>query len=662
LTIVLFLLFQFHSDAITSFACSKDGALVATGQMGHRPTVAVWDTRTCTTRFVVPEVQLNAVSCVAFSADKELLAVVNLDRDHTITVYDWKANVAVSKFYGGSNHILGVFFTAPETSREEGVAPGPGLVSYGVKELKIWKGVATRFPTSVRPKIGEQGSLQTFLCGELFLGRPVIGTSDGFLYQFGDTALIKTVKGHSGPLTAMDVNASKKWLVSGGKDGTVRVWSADLACIKEFVVDSLLETVNPSVRSVAFNALGTHIVIGTRAAEIFDVAVTNGAKVGDKSLVEGHGIRQLWGLASHPIKEECITTGDDATLRIWDCRNYVQKRALKMDTASRAVAYSADGKLIAVGFGSGKRVKGKLAPKEGAFSILRAADMKVMHEGKDSNSAIRVVKFSPDGKTFVVASDDNNIYTYNVKDEYSRRSTIKSHQAPVLFVDFSSESNYIVSVDSSRTVCFTEVNSGVTIPTPEALRDEKWVTATSPYSWAVKGFWASQAPGVVPLTVQKSWGGLLVAAGNNAGGVTVAHNPYPRKAGFLHSSGHAGRISSLAWVAGDGALLSIGTKDHALLQWKCLYDNTRESGNEGGRSCEESEMEIDGGHELTQTALRVSGVAANAVPLDGAGSIEQKTPEESLANWYSMICAPSTIHDDDQAVPDAKFELEVKCV
>lgn len=302
---------QFHSDAISSFACSRDGTLVATGQLGHRPTLAVWDSRTCITKFVAPELQLNAVCCVAFSADNSYIAVVNMDREHTITVYDWKANVAVSKFYGGGNHILGVFFTEPSSD----AAAGVGLVSYGVKELRFWKGVTTRFATCMRPKIGEQGFLQTFLCGEILVGKPVIGTTDGFLYVFNETSLLKTVKGHTGPLTAMDVNVSKKWLVTGGKDGTVRVWSEDLSCIKEFVLDSILDTVNPSVRSVAFNQLGTHIIIGTRAAEIFELSVTNGAKVGDRSLVEGHGVRQLWGLASHPTKEECLTTGDDATLR-----------------------------------------------------------------------------------------------------------------------------------------------------------------------------------------------------------------------------------------------------------------------------------------------------------------------------------------------------------
>lgn len=277
--------------------------------------MAIWDSRTCTTRFVAPEVQLNAVSCVAFSADKEFLAIVNLDKDHTVTVYDWKANLAVNKFYGGTNHILGIFFTENEVRDGEDPANKLGLVTYGVKELKFWKGVTTRFPTSTRPKIGEQGVLQSFLCGEQFVGKPVIGTADGFLYVFGDGALVNSVKGHSGPLTAMDVSSLKKWLVSGGKDGTVRVWSADMSCIKEFVLDSLLESINPSVRSVAFNAQGTHLVIGTRASEIFELSIVSGTKTRDKSLVEGHGIRQLWGLASHPTKEECVTTGDDSTLR-----------------------------------------------------------------------------------------------------------------------------------------------------------------------------------------------------------------------------------------------------------------------------------------------------------------------------------------------------------
>jgi WD40 repeat protein len=285
--------------------------------MGHTPRVAIWEAQTCKTRFVVPELQLHSVAALAFSNNNELLAVVNNDKDHTISVYDWKANVAVCKCYAGGHHVLGVVFWDRDAEGSElgpGVS-GPGLVSFGVQEIRFWRGVGTRFPTSLRPRLGEKGLLQGYLCGQIFAGRPVIGTSDGFLYVFNDTELVNTAKGHAAALTAMDVCAAKKWLVTGGKDGSVRVWTADMSCIKEFVLDSLLESMNPAVRSVAFNAAGTNLVVGTRGAEIFELSVASGAKVGERCLVEGHGMRQLWGLSSHPTREECVTTGDDATLR-----------------------------------------------------------------------------------------------------------------------------------------------------------------------------------------------------------------------------------------------------------------------------------------------------------------------------------------------------------
>lgn len=354
-----------------------------------------------------------------------------------------------------------------------------------------------------------------------------------------------------------------------------------------------------------------------------------------------------------------------------------------MDTASRAICFSPDGKLIAIGFGSGKRVKGKLPPKEGAFAIMRSNDFKIIHEGKDTNSAIRVIKFSPDLKTLAIGSDDNNLYLYNIKEEYSRRCTISSHLSPVLYADFSVDGLYVVSVDLAKIVHFHDVKSGVQIAKPESLKNEKWATITHPYLWAVKGFWQSLPKNVVPTAIQRSWGGLLLAAGSNAGNITIGHNPYPKRSGFLQCSGHAGHISSVAWLAGDGALMSIGSRDHTLMQWKCIYDGTRESGDEGGRSCEDSDIEIDGGHELSSintnwmvrstarkqattapsTQTSSSTVAgAIAVVADQSAATESKSSnaETETGNWLSMICAPSNLPKDDQSLPSDRFLIDVR--
>ena len=139
-----------------------------------------------------------------------------------------------------------------------------------------------------------------------------------------------------------------------------------------------------------------------------------------------------------------------------------------------------------VGFGSGKRTKGQLSPKEGSFVVLRSGDLKVMHEGKDASGFITVVKFSPDMRVLAVGSDDNYIYLYDVKELYARRVTIKTHATSITALDFSSNSAYLMSADASKRVYYTDVSNGVQIQSSSTLRDEKWATSTTPFVWPIK--------------------------------------------------------------------------------------------------------------------------------------------------------------------------------
>ena len=89
-----------------------------------------------------------------------------------------------------------------------------------------------------------------------------------------------------------------------------------------------------------------------------------------KVLVNGHGCRSLWGLAVHPTKEEFATCGDDASVRVWNSKDYSLIRTVPLEIGARAVGYSANGKHLIVGFGTSKRLKGKLALKEGIHTLL----------------------------------------------------------------------------------------------------------------------------------------------------------------------------------------------------------------------------------------------------------------------------------------------------
>lgn len=88
--------------------------------------------------------------------------------------------------------------------------------------------------------------------------------------------------------------------------------------------------------------------------------------------------------------------------------------------------------------------------------VLKTSDWKIVYEGKDSNNYIRVIKYSPDYKLLAVGSEDNCIYVYNAKDQYTKRATIRCHHAPVCSLDFNTESNYLCSSDVSKRFCFSK--------------------------------------------------------------------------------------------------------------------------------------------------------------------------------------------------------------
>jgi WD40 repeat protein len=337
--------------------------------------------------------------------------------------------------------------------------------------------------------------------------------------------------------------------------------------------------------------------------------------------------------------------GDDAKLRIWEAKKCTLLRTVVLECASQAVAYSPDGRFIAIGLGNSNHEKEKTrsTAKTGAggFIILCTKKYAIVHQARDSKEAIRTMKFSPDSKFLAMGSFDAQIYTYSVEDNFVKKVFISGvHMAPVVNLDYSVTGEYILSVDSTRRMVFTEASTGAHIASAAVLRDEKWSTWSSPVGWSIQGLWLSQPKGCDPCSAQRSFNGQLLATGNTGGKIYLSNYPCQSQAGFASSGGHAGPVSRICWLPGDSSLISIGQKDYSIFQWKVQYADTRESGDEGGLSVNEC------------------SAAENEIGFECQNTNEEQFESMELTSKYSVICPPSNPKVADDSPPNLDTRLE----
>jgi len=89
-----------HKDDIMSFALHPDGEIVATGEIGPKPLISVWNIETMEmiTSFNGP--LKKGISQLAFSPSGKLLAAGAMDDDHCVAIWDWEKNEASLKSKG----------------------------------------------------------------------------------------------------------------------------------------------------------------------------------------------------------------------------------------------------------------------------------------------------------------------------------------------------------------------------------------------------------------------------------------------------------------------------------------------------------------------------------------------------------------------------------
>lgn len=377
------LFYKGHASEISCVAVSIDGLVSASAEKCNRPCIHLWDSNTCASLCILPNIHRRGIVSMQFSPDRKLLASVGQDQDHSIALWmsptgSWGDGRLLAWSKGDVNPVLFCSFYNCDVSAADG---GYLLGTGGRFHQKFWR-LNGKCLNASYAEYDKKVKIGTLLCGAVVGSKFLSGSTSGHLYVWQGKKLDRLIRAHELGVTA--VWSCSVGAVTAAKDGTIKMWSLQLDHIRSFTLtEADVPPVLACVRSLdgvvtSSGEAVSKVLATTAGGEIYEIA----AKSGSICLVqEAHFAGQLWGLCVHPSDADLFATcGDDKTIRVWSVSGRRLLRKAVIDCTARSIAWSPDGAHLIVGMGGS--MDGKRQRKDGAFLILDALTMKPIFEGR----------------------------------------------------------------------------------------------------------------------------------------------------------------------------------------------------------------------------------------------------------------------------------------
>lgn len=323
-----------------------------------------------------------------------------------------------------------------------------------------------------------------------------------------------TLKGHGGPVWAVAALADGR-ILSGGSDGTVRLWDA-----AQGIELQAWAKHSGEVYAVAATPDGRRAVSASMDETVRVWDIEQGRLL---HTLKGHG-RPVRDVSVTPDGLWAISAADDCALIVWDLERGVKRSELSgHEAAVRALAMTWQGRAVS-------------AADDRTLRVWRVeSDLHTLNGHRD---AVRDIAILPDGRSYLTVSDDRLIKLWGLDWRRGPLRVLDGHRHDVNALALFERGRRAVTASRDRTLKVWDLESGQEIHT------------LSGHAAPVKA--------VVVLA-----GDVQAVSGGSDGALKVWDLRLGREVGVLGR--HAQGITAIAAL--DGKQVLVASEDGALRVW-----------------------------------------------------------------------------------------------
>jgi WD40 repeat protein len=274
---------------------------------------------------------------------------------------------------------------------------------------------------------------------------------------------LKTLNGHSGWVQSVAYSPDGKYIASGSWDNSVKVWDADANSASYGTCMKTLNGHSDWVASVAYSPDGRNIASGSvdKSVRVWDADPKSDKYGTCMKTLNGHS-RRVISVAYSSDGRNIASGSQGKCVRVWDAKSGTcLKTFMARSEGVLSVAYSPDGRHIALGLAN-KTVEvwefNKY--KQNVFTMLfRFFDTyKCIKTLIGHTHFVSSVAYSPDGQYIASGSGDKSVRVWDVESG-ACLTNVKMHWDSVFSVSYRPDGKYIASGSADKRILTLDVSS-----------------------------------------------------------------------------------------------------------------------------------------------------------------------------------------------------------